>query len=134
MKKFLLAILVLVPLVVGCASTKPVTVRTLLPPPGTVGVAPTTSVVVPQQQYRSAPAEEEDPLVLQARAIALQNIKDRETWKAACFELRRVDMYMTYEDCRRILGDERYIGGYYGYGRSVGGSVIGNSGGKVRWR
>lgn len=136
MKKFLLAMVVFAPLVVGCASTKPVTVRTHLPPPGAVGVAPTTGVVVPQQQqqYRPAPAEEEDPLVLQARALALQNIKDRETWKSACFELRRIDMYMTYDDCRRILGDERYIGGYYGYGRSIGGSVIGNSGGRVRWR
>lgn len=119
MKKALLVMLVLAPLVVGCASTKQVTVRTHLPPPGTVGVAPTTSVVgSSQQQYRPAPVEE-DPLVLQARAIALQNIKDRETWKSACFELRRIDMYMTYEDCRRILGDERYIGGY-GYGRSIG--------------
>lgn len=132
MKKFLLAMFVLAPLVVGCASTKPVTVRTHLPPPGTVGVAPTTSVVVPQQQYRPAPAEE-SPKVLEARAIALQNNKDREEWKAACNELRRVDMYMTYEDCRRIFGDERYIGGY-GYGRGLGGSVIGNSGGRVRWK
>lgn len=126
--------LVLAPLVVGCASTKPVTVRTHLPPPGTVGQAPTTSVVVPQQQqYGSAPVVEEDPLVLQARAIALQNIKDRETWKAACFELRRIDMYSTYEDCRRILGNEPGINNSYYYGRSVGGSVIGNSGGRVRW-
>lgn len=133
MKKFILMALFLAPLVVGCASTKPVMVRTHLPPPGTVGQAPTTTVVAPQQYYRSAPVEEEDPLVLQARAIALQNIKDRETWKSACFELRRIDMYSTYEDCRRILGDERNIGGGYG-GRSVGGSVIGNSGGRVRWR
>lgn len=134
MKKFLLMALFLAPLVVGCASTKPVTVRTHLPPPGTVGVAPTTTVMVPQQYRATSPVVEEDPLVLQARAIALQNIKDRETWKAACFELRRIDMYSTYEDCRRILGDERYIGGYYGYGRSIGGSVIGNSGGRVRWK
>jgi len=125
--------LFLAPLVVGCAGTKSVTVRTHLPPPGTVAVAPTTGVVVmPQRQYAPAPAPEEDPLVLQARAIALQNIKDRETWKAACSEFRRIDMYMTYEDCRSILGDERYIG--YGYGRSVGGSVIGNSRGRVKWR
>lgn len=133
MKKFILAMFVLAPLIIGCASTKPVTIRTHLPPPGTVGVAPTTTVVAPQQ-YRSAPPTEEDPFVLYARAIARQNNKDREIWKAACFELRRIDMYMTYEDCRRILGDERYIGGYYGYGRSVGGSVIGNSSGRVRWK
>lgn len=126
MKKFILMALFLAPLVVGCASTKQATIRTYLPPPGTVGVAP--------QQYRAtSPVVEEDPLVLQARAIALQNIKDRETWKVACSELRRIDMYSTYEDCRRILGDERYIGGY-GYGRNIGGSVIGNSGGRVRWR
>ena len=127
MKNFILAMLLLAPLVVGCASTKTVTVRTQLPPPGTAGKA-TTTVVAPQQKH-VAPAEE-DPLVLQARAVALQNIKDREVWKAACFELRRIDMYMTYEDCRRILGDERYIGSY---GRSVGGSVINNSRG-VGWR
>lgn len=133
MKKFLLAMFVLAPLVVGCASTKPVTVRTHLPPPGTAGVAPTTSVVDTQQQYRSAPAPEEDPLVIQARAIGRQAVIDRERWKVACFELRKADMHATYETCRDILGDERYIGGY-GYGRSVGGSVIGNSGGRVRWK
>lgn len=123
MKNFILAMLLLAPLVVGCASTKQVTVRTTLPPPGTAGKATTTVVAPPV-------VEEEDLLVLQARIIALQNIKDRELWKAACFELRRIDMYMTYEDCRRILGDERYIGSY---GRSVGGSVINNSRG-VGWR
>ena len=138
MKKFLLAVLVLAPLVVGCAATKPATVRSYLPPPGAVGVAPTKGVVVQSQQRQyvlpSAPAEE-DPLVLQARAVALQNVRDRETWKAACFELRRLDMYATYDDCRRLLGDERNLyGGGYGYsGRSVRGSVNYNSRGII-WK
>lgn len=138
MNKFILAVLVLAPLMVGCASTKPATVRSYLPPPGTVGVATTTGVMVQPQQRQyvlpSAPAEE-DPLVLQARAIALQNVRDRETWKAACFELRRLDMYATYDDCRRLLGDERnlYGSGYSSYGRSIGGSVIRNSRGVI-WK
>lgn len=133
MKKALLVMLVLAPLVVGCASTKKVPLRGPLLPPGKVVVAAKAAPAAPQQQYRPAPVVEESPKVLEARAIALQNNKDREEWKAACNELRRIDMYSTYEDCRRIFGDERYIGGY-GYGRSVGGSVIGNSGGKVRWK
>ena len=134
MKKFLLAVLVVAPLIVGCATTKPTMVRSYLPPPGAVGVAPTTGVVAqPQQRQYVQPSvvAEEDPLVLQARAIALQNIRDKKAWDAACFELRRLDMYSTYEDCRSLFGDERNL--RYGYGRSVRGSVNHNSRGII-WK
>lgn len=133
MKKFLLALFVLAPLVVGCASTKEITVRSSLAPPGAVAVAPTTTVVVPQQYRATAPVVEVDPLVLQARAIALQEIKDREVWKAACYEYRRINKFRDYDDCRALFGDEPGIDHSYYYGRSLGGSVIGNSRGVI-WK
>jgi hypothetical protein len=134
MKILSLAMFVLAPLVVGCASTKEITVRGKLAPPGSVAVAPTTTVVVPQQQYRSAPVVEVvDPLVLQARAIALQEIKDREIWKAACYEYRRINKFRDYDDCRALFGDEPGIDHSYHYGRSLGGSVMGNSRGVI-WK
>ncbi|OHA78696.1 MAG: hypothetical protein A2V96_00530 [Candidatus Yonathbacteria bacterium RBG_16_43_6] len=133
MKKFLLALFVLAPLVVGCAGTKEITVRSSLAPPGSVAVAPTTTIVVPQQ-YRIPPVVEEDLLVIQARAIGKKLIKDQQVWDDACFEMRRAsNNYLDYDDCRSILGQKPTDERYGHHGRSVGGSVIGNSRGVI-WK
>lgn len=58
---------------------------------------------------RAAPAEisEQDKELAMAYLLGSKVAGERKEWKRKCLALRSADPYATYEDCRKVLGDDR---------------------------